>query len=45
VTRHIKPKMRLRNHTVTQKEEEVPEGDKMVEEVLLEEEEEAEEER
>jgi hypothetical protein len=34
--------MRLRNHTITQKEEEVPEGDQVVEEVLLEEEEEAE---
>jgi hypothetical protein len=33
--RHRNPKARLRNHTVTQKEEEVPEEDKMVEEVLL----------
>jgi hypothetical protein len=43
--RHIKPRMRLRNHTVTQKVEEVSEGDKVVEEILLEEEEEGEEEK
>jgi hypothetical protein len=41
MTRHINPKMRLGNCTVTQKEKEVPEEDKEVEEVLLEEEEEA----
>jgi hypothetical protein len=45
MTRHIKPRMIMRNHTVTQKEVKVPKGDKVVEEVLLEEEEEAEEER
>jgi uncharacterized protein YjbK len=45
MTRHKNPKMRLRNHIVTQKEEEVPEEDKIVEEVLLEEEEEAKEEK
>jgi hypothetical protein len=39
--RHKNPKMGLRNHTVTQKEEEIPEEDKVVEEVLLEEEEES----
>jgi hypothetical protein len=38
--------VRLKNHIVTQKEEEVPEGDRVVEEIIfLEEEEEAEEER
>jgi hypothetical protein len=36
MTRHKNPKMRLRNHIVTQKEDEVPEEDTMVEEVLLE---------
>jgi hypothetical protein len=40
---HISLRMRLRNHTVTWKEEEVPEKDKVVEEILLEEEEEKEE--
>jgi hypothetical protein len=45
MTRHINPKMRLRNHTITWKEEEVPEEDRVVEEVLLEEEEETEEEK
>jgi hypothetical protein len=44
--RHKSPRLRLKNHIVTQKEEEVPEGDNMVEEILfLEEEEEAEEEK
>jgi hypothetical protein len=38
MTRHINPKTRLRNHIVTQKEEEVLEEDRVVEEVLLEEE-------
>jgi hypothetical protein len=45
MTRHTNPKMRLRNHIVTRKEEEFPEEDKMVEEVFPEEEEEAEEEK
>jgi hypothetical protein len=40
MTRHKNPKMRLRNHIVTCKEEEVLKEDKMVEEVLPEEEEE-----
>jgi hypothetical protein len=44
--RHRSPKLRMKNHIVTQKEEEVSEGDSMVEETLfLDEEEEAEEER
>jgi hypothetical protein len=43
--RHRNPKMGLRNHTITPKDEEVPEGDKVVEGVLLEEEEETEEEK
>ena len=38
VTEHISLRMRLRNHTITQNEEEVHEEDKMVEETLLEEE-------
>jgi hypothetical protein len=41
MTRHKNPNMRLRNHIVTRKEEEIPKEDKMVEEVLTEEEEEA----
>jgi hypothetical protein len=45
MTRHINPKMRLRNHIVTQKEEEVLEEDKVVEEIILEEEDRLEEER
>jgi hypothetical protein len=32
--RHTNPKMRLRTHTVTWKEEEVPEEDRVVEEFL-----------
>jgi hypothetical protein len=36
MTRHINSRTRLRNHIVTQKEEEVPEEDRMVEEFLLE---------
>ena len=44
--RHRSPRLRMKNHTVTQKEEEVPKGDNMVEGMcFLEEEEEAEEER
>ena len=43
--RHRNPKMGLRNHIVTQKEEGVPKEDKVVEEIILEEEEEAEEEK
>jgi hypothetical protein len=31
MTRNIRPRLRLENHKVTQKEEEVPEGDSMVE--------------
>jgi hypothetical protein len=38
MTKHISIRMRLRNHTITQNEEEVLEEDKMVEENLLEEE-------
>jgi hypothetical protein len=46
MTRHIIPKVRLRNHIVTLREEEVPEGDKgVVEIIFLEEEEEVEEEK
>ena len=42
--RHRKPRMKLRNHIVTLKEEEVPEEDRLVGEILfLEEEEEVEE--
>jgi hypothetical protein len=42
MTRHRSPRFRLENHTITQKVEEVPEGDSMVEEILfLKEEEEA----
>ena len=44
--RHKSPRLRLKNHMVTRKEEEVLEGDSMVEETLfLEEEEEVEEEK
>ena len=35
MTRRIIPKMRLKLHTVTRKEEEVPKEDKVVEETLL----------
>jgi hypothetical protein len=46
MTRHRIPKVRLRNHIVTLKEEEVLEGDRMlVETIFPKEEEEAEEER
>jgi hypothetical protein len=46
MTRHRSRRLILENHTVTQKEEEVPKGENMVEEMLfLKEEEEAEEER
>jgi hypothetical protein len=45
MTEHTSLKMRLRNHKVTWKEEEVPEKDRVVEEVLLEEVEEEEEEK
>jgi hypothetical protein len=38
MTKHISRRTRLRNHTITQNEEEVHEEDKMVEETLLEEE-------
>jgi hypothetical protein len=38
VTEHISLRTRLRNHTITQNEEEVHEGDIVVEETLLEEE-------
>jgi hypothetical protein len=38
MTKHISLRTRLRNHTITQNEEEVHEGDTMVEETLLEEE-------
>jgi hypothetical protein len=38
VKEHINLRMRLRNHTVTQKEEEAPKKDRLVEETLLEEE-------
>jgi hypothetical protein len=38
MTEHTSLRMRLRNHTITRNEEEVPEEDKMVEETLLEEE-------
>jgi hypothetical protein len=41
--RHRSPRLRLENHTIIQKEEEVPEGDNMLEGIIfLEEEEEAE---
>jgi hypothetical protein len=45
MTRQIKPKMRLRKHTVPWKEEKVTEEDKVMEEFLLEEEQEVEEEK
>ena len=45
MTRKRSPILRLENHIVTQKEEEVREGDKEVKEILLEEEEESEEEK
>jgi hypothetical protein len=38
MTRHINLNMRLRTHTITRKEEEVLEEDRVVEEVLPEEE-------
>jgi hypothetical protein len=38
VTDHIILRKRLRNHTITQNEEEVHEGDRVEEETLLEEE-------
>jgi hypothetical protein len=38
MTEHISLRMRLRNHTITWNEEEVPGKDKVVEETLLEEE-------
>jgi hypothetical protein len=38
MTKRIIPKTRLKIHTVTRKEEEFPEKDKVVEETLLEEE-------
>ena len=38
--RHRSPRLKLKNHIVTQKEEEVPEGDNMVEGILFLEEEE-----
>jgi len=41
---HNSLRMRLRNHTIIHKEEEVPEKDRVVEEIPLEEEEEEEEE-
>ena len=40
--RHRSPGLRLENHTITQKEEEVPEGDNMLEGILFLEEEEEE---
>jgi hypothetical protein len=44
--RHRSPRVRMRKPTVTQKEEEAPEGDNLVEEIIFpEEEEEVEEER
>jgi hypothetical protein len=44
--RHKIPRLRLKTHTITQKQEEVPEGDNMVVKIIfLEEEEEVEEER
>jgi hypothetical protein len=46
MTRHRSPKVRLRNHIVTLKEEEILEGDRVVVETLfLEEKEEVEEEK
>jgi hypothetical protein len=46
MTRHISPKVRLRNHVVTLREEEVPEEARVVVETLfLEEEEEVEEDK
>jgi hypothetical protein len=44
MTKHINLKTRLRNHTITWKEEKILEEDRVVEEILLEEEEEEEEE-
>ena len=44
MTEHISLRTRLRNHTVTQREQEVPEKDRAVEEILPKEEEEEEEE-
>jgi hypothetical protein len=38
MTEHISLRTRLRNHTITQDKEEVHEGDRVVEETLLEEE-------
>jgi hypothetical protein len=38
VTEHINLRKRLRNHTITLNEEEVQEGDRVVEETLVEEE-------
>jgi hypothetical protein len=38
MTECTSPRMRLRNHTITQNKEEVPEKDRVVEETLLEEE-------
>jgi hypothetical protein len=44
--RHRSPRLRMKNHIITQKEEEVTKGDSMVEEtIFLEEEEEAEKEK
>jgi hypothetical protein len=45
MTRHISPRTRLKNHTVTRKEDKILEEDRVVEEVLVEEEEEEEEEK
>jgi hypothetical protein len=38
MTKHISLRMRLRNHTITRTKQKVHEGDRMVEETLLEEE-------
>jgi hypothetical protein len=44
--RHRSPKVRLKNHIITQKEDEVPKGDNIVvETIFLKEEEEAKEEK
>jgi hypothetical protein len=43
MTRYISLRTRLRSHTITRKEEKVPEKDRVAEEILLEEEEEEEE--
>jgi hypothetical protein len=40
MTRHRSPRVRLKDHIVTQKEEEFPKGDNLVEEILFLEEEE-----